>query len=171
MVLSGNGAQVYDIAQQRAAQHALFPGDEESSDRFLRKSIRVAYDSADWMGSGFDAVRLCLESSLEHCALVCRFSLIKRIFELDFRGTLWLIAVMLCSGAAYEAMRIDQVSSFMLCGFCFALWALKEERPVLAALGMSVVLLKPQELLPMLLFMLGARKYKPLICLCVLSAI
>jgi len=169
MVLSGNGAQVYDIAQQRAAQHALFPGMEDRVIGFFVNPFALPMIvPIGWVP--VDAVRYVWKALLS-IALGLSIWLIKRIFELDFRGTLWLIAVMLCSGAAYEAMRIDQVSSFMLCGFCFALWALKEERPVLAALGMSVVLLKPQELLPMLLFMLGARKYKPLICLCVLSAI
>jgi hypothetical protein len=55
--------------------------------------------------------------------------------------------------------------------FSMAIWALKMDRPYLAGIALSGLIVKPQELLPFLIFLLGAKCYKPVVTLVAIGVV
>jgi hypothetical protein len=96
---------------------------------------------------------------------------LRAAFKLGFTATCWLCAVLCFSGAAYEALRIDQLSTVLLMSFSLAIWALKTDKPYLAGIALSGLIVKPQELLPFLIFLLGAKRYKPFVSLVIIGIV
>ncbi len=108
-------------------------------------------------------------------ALIAAFAaslfLLKPLFQLSWTEILAVWAVAVVSGPLYEAIRIGQLSSLLLLSFCLTLWALKAKRSLLAGLAMSFFLLKPQEMLPFVAYLLGGRRWKPVACMLVIACL
>lgn len=96
---------------------------------------------------------------LSACALGACFVL-RRTFVLSNLATLWLLAIMCLSGPLYESLRIGQLAPVLLLAFSFSILKLKQGRDISAGLLLSILLLKPQELLPIMLYLLGGSKWK-----------
>ncbi|MBI4533189.1 MAG: DUF2029 domain-containing protein [Candidatus Melainabacteria bacterium] len=92
-------------------------------------------------------------------ALATSFIALQHMFNLSNRATVYLGALVAVSGPAWEAIRHCQIAPFLLVSFLACLNALVQSKFVIAALALTPWLLKPHELLPFLLFLLGARKY------------
>lgn len=88
-----------------------------------------------------------------------------RIFKITLTQSIWLLAVVLIAGPTFEALRIGQLSTILLLSLVLSLFFLQRKRPLLSALCMSVLCLKPQELAPLLAFLAGAKRWQPLIYL------
>jgi hypothetical protein len=86
--------------------------------------------------------------------------LIKLAFNLSRNAFLWMLAVLSLSGVVCEALRIDQVATVLFLSFAGGIWALKKDKPTLAAILLTGMIAKPHELLPFVLFLFGAKKYK-----------
>ncbi|HEY9720227.1 MAG TPA: glycosyltransferase family 87 protein [Trichormus sp.] len=169
MVLAGQGKDVYVLAAQQMAQNACFPALGGRITAFFVNPI--SFPLLVPLGWVPVSIVIYVWKALQFIAAGVAFWLIKKSFELDLRGLMWLIAVTMCSGAAFESVRLDQLGMFLLLGISLATWGLKQDRPIIAALGLSILFLKPQELLPLLAFLLGARRYKVLLYLVVLGFI
>jgi hypothetical protein len=98
-------------------------------------------------------------------SLAISIPVLQKAFSLNRTATCWLIAGLCFSGCSFEALRIDQLSTPMFLAFCCAILALKRDRPYLAALALSVLVLKPQELLPFVIFLFGAKQNRVLLAL------
>lgn len=96
---------------------------------------------------------------LSACALGACFVL-RRTFVLSNLATLWLLAIMCLSGPLYESLRIGQLAPVLLLAFSFSILKMKQGRDISAGLWLSLLLLKPQELLPIMLYLLGGSKWK-----------
>jgi len=169
MVLAGRGTDVYLLPQQLAAQQALFPALGQRMIGFFLLPFSLAWIvPIGWVP--VEIVRYVWKALLL-AALGLSLWLIKRVFQLDAKGTLWLISVALFSGCAYEALRIDQIAFFLLLAWCTLIWALQADRPLIAAIMLSFLMLKPQEVLPFLVFLLGARRYRVLFLFAVCTAL
>jgi hypothetical protein len=167
-VLSGHGSEVYLLDQQQAVQTSLFPARTAIVGFFVNPFALPLLVPIGWIP--VEAIPF-LWKGLLMVALAASLFLLQKSFQLDKRGTLWLIAVTFSSAAAYEALRIDQISTVLLFGLSLAIWATRNNRPVLAALGLSLLMLKPQELLPLLVFFWGARRLRIPIYLIILAAL
>lgn len=96
---------------------------------------------------------------LSACALGACFVL-RRTFVLSNVATLWLLAIICLSGPLYESLRIGQLAPVLLLAFSFSVLKMKQGRDISAGLWLSLLLLKPQELLPIMLYLLGGSKWK-----------
>lgn len=158
LVLSGTGSQMYDLSTFAGVEQKFFP---ELNGRIV--GFFVPPFAMAWiipiglfpLPAAIYVWKLVLVS-----ALVASIVLLSRAFALSRVGVLYLIAVTALSGATYEALRIDQLATILLLGLSLYVYGVKRERDWLAAAGLALMVLKPQELLPLLVFLLGAGKFK-----------
>jgi hypothetical protein len=161
MMLSGQGAGIYDLALLAAAQHELFP---EMGQRVV--GLYVPPFSAPLLvpvGLLPAGAAYAVWTSVLVSALVLSVFFLRAAFGLSVVQTLWLFAVLSLSGPAFESVRIGQLAPLLLLALSGALLALKGDRPLLAGFLLGVLLLKPQQLAPMVAYLLGCRRYRPLI--------
>ena len=85
---------------------------------------------------------------------------LRKTFALSTVATLWLIAIMCLSGPLYESLRIGQLAPLLVLAFSASFLNMRQGREIAAGALLSVLLLKPQELLPIMLYLLGASKWK-----------
>lgn len=171
MIAAGAGSKIYDVDALWREQKLLFPRRSGMVMLFAPPFAIPLVTPLAMLPA--NTAPLIWKAFLLAC-LALSVIVLKQIFLLSKNATAWLIACLCLSGAIYEAIRIDQISTVLLLSFCLAIWALSKKRPYCAALAMSVMLLKPQLLLPFVVFLLGAKQYKPVltlavICLCLLA--
>lgn len=90
---------------------------------------------------------------------------LRKTFQLSRVATLWLVAVLCLSGPLYEALRIGQLAPLLLLALCAATYHLQKRNDTVAGLWLAILLLKPQELLPLALYLAAGRKWKVIIAL------
>lgn len=93
-------------------------------------------------------------------ALVAAIFLLARFFEIRGQGLKWLIGLTLLSGPACEALRIGQIAPFLLLAFVGFLHFARANKIAAAALMLALFVLKPQQMFPLAIFLIGARKFK-----------
>ncbi len=93
-------------------------------------------------------------------AVVASLFVLRKTFKLSLVATLWLCAVVCLSGPLFEALRIGQLAPILLLSFSISLYMMSKGKDVAAGLALILMLLKPQELLPIMLYLAGARKWK-----------
>jgi Glycosyltransferase family 87 len=148
MVLLGQGAHVYDTAALFALEKELFPTLERGVALFLPPPavpllVPVALIPL--------AVAPALWTIILAAALGLALWNIIRWQKLDRHASLWLIGLVAMSGPAVEALRLGQLSPLMLLALvCFA--RLSERRPLAAGAVLNVLIFKPQQLFPLLIF-------------------
>jgi len=158
LIASGEGAQVYVISKLFATEQAIFSYPARGG-----VGLFVPPFGLPWlMPLAFlpasiapDVWKLFLIVCLSLSIFVLR-----KAFKLNFTATCWLTAFICFSGSTYEALRIDQVAAPMFLAYCSAIWAIRAKRPYLAALALSVFLMKPQQIVPFVVLLIGARQYK-----------
>ncbi len=166
MAASGHGSEIYVIEKLSEMEHFLYPFAHTMTFfvppfglPWLMPLTLLPPDIAPLLWKIF--LLLCLAMSVP---------ILQRAFSLNRAATCWLSAALCFSGCTFEALRLDQLSMPMFLAFSCAILALKQERPYSAAVALSVLLLKPQELLPFVVFLLGARKSKVLLLLIGIAA-
>jgi hypothetical protein len=158
LVLSGTGSQIYDLKTFAGVEQNFFP---ELNGRIV--GFFVPPFAMAWiipiglipLPAAIYVWKLILVS-----ALVLSVILLSKAFSLTRVGVLYLIAVTALSGATYEALRIDQLATILLLGLSMYIFGVKKERPWLSAAGLALMVLKPQELLPLIVFLLAAGQWK-----------
>jgi len=158
MILSGTGAQIYDLKTFSVVEQNFFP---ELNGRIV--GFFVPPFAMAWiipiglipLPAAIYVWKLILIS-----ALVASVVLLSKAFSLTRVGVLYLVAVTALSGATYEALRIDQLATVLLFGLSLYVYGVKRDNQLLSAFGLALMFLKPQELLPLIVFLLGAGKWK-----------
>jgi len=157
-VLTGAGSQVYQLDALAAMEQKLFPELNGRIVGFFVPPFAMAWIIPIGLLPLPFAIyvwKLILVS-----ALIVSLVLLSRAFSLSRVGVLYLIAVTALSGATYEALRIDQLATILLLGLSMLIFGVKRDRPWLAACGLSLMVLKPQEVLPLFVFLLAAGQFK-----------
>ena len=158
LVLSGQGDQVYVLKEFAAVEQALFP---QLGGRIV--GFFVPPFAMPWIvpiGWIPLPAAIAVWKALLITNLVASIVLLSRAFELKRQAVLWLIAVCFLSGAVYDALKIDQLATFLLLALSTFVFAIKKDRPILAGASLSILLLKPQEALPIFVYLLAAKKYR-----------
>ena len=158
LVLAGNGSQIYDLKVLSGAEQSFFP---ELNGRIV--GFFVPPFAMAWIipiGLMQLPAAIYVWKLLLVAALVVSVFLLSKAFSLTRIGVLYLVAVTALSGATYEALRIDQLATILLLGLSMYIFGAKRDRPWLSAVGLALMFLKPQELLPLVVFLLGAGKWK-----------
>jgi len=89
-------------------------------------------------------------------ALVAALILFSNLFALTRKQRLWAAAILGTSGACLECLRIGQPAALYLLGLAILAYGIKNKKLSLAAVGQSVLWLKPHLLLPLVIFQVGA---------------
>jgi hypothetical protein len=163
MTAAGSGSQIYVVPELARVEQLLYPSATRGVVMFFVPPFGLPWlmplallppDMAPLIWKIFLVLSLAIS-----------IPVLQSAFSLSRTATCWLIAGLCFSGCAFEALRIDQLSTPMFLAFCCAILALKKERPYLAALALSVLVLKPQELLPFVIFLFGAKQNRVLLAL------
>jgi hypothetical protein len=75
-------------------------------------------------------------------------------WQLSRHESLWLVGIVLLSGPAVEALRLGQLAPLMLLAMTAAM-SIADRHPRLSGLLLDLLVVKPQQLFPLLLFCLG----------------
>lgn len=164
LALGGAGAKIYELAYFAAFEQAMFP---ELSGRIIGFYVPPIAVPLFWFVGVFSvgAAKLLWPRFLLLLLLIS-FALLSRMYSLTFKQRLWLFAVLSLSGPIYETLRIGQIAPLLLLSFVGSLYYLSKNRPLASGLCLVGMLLKPQELLPVLIFLLAARQYKAILGFC-----
>lgn len=170
LILSGHGADVYNLNALAQAQHSLFPalGNRDVIVLYVPPMALPWLVPVGWLPA--EIARYAWKALLV-VALGGSIYVLAKTFSLSTKGVCWTIAIIFVSGAAYDALRIDQLAALLLLAFTLAIYFLKRNKPMFAALALSFLLLKPQQLLPFLVYSLGAKQYRLLLMLTSFTAI
>lgn len=161
LALGGAGAKIYELAYFAAFEQAMFP---ELSGRIIGFYVPPIAVPLFWfIGVLSTGAAKLLWPRFLLLLLLISFALLSRLYSLSFKQRLWLFAVLSLSGPIYETLRIGQIAPLLLLSFVGSLYYLSKNRPLAAGLCLVCMLLKPQELLPVLIFLLAARQYKAIL--------
>ncbi len=160
LILEGKGAFVYSLPELGRVQQELFPN---LNGRVI--GLYVYPFSLPFLLL-LGLLPLQAAPAVWTVLIIIAFSgsivVLGRTFHLTQTQVLLLYAFSWLFGPLYEAIRIGQLSPFLLLFFAGGIAALKSERWLVAALMLSCLLLKLQELLPFIAFLAGARRYRVL---------
>lgn len=169
MIQRGRGADIYKLNRLGEEQERLFPG---MNGRVV--GLYVPPVAVPWLvplagvpekaAAGFWMVLLLSATSGS-------LALLKQVFKLSGGQLLAVWAVVSVSGPLYEALRLGQLAPLLLLAFTLALLTLCRKRPLLSALALAFMLVKPHELLPFLAYAAGARRYRLLVNFLVLACV
>ncbi len=93
-------------------------------------------------------------------SLLASLLILARTFNLQIGQTAWFCALLFLSGSAYESLRIGQLAPLLILAFSGALYYAKKEKWWLVGIALSLLILKPQELLPIALALLAGGRWK-----------
>lgn len=159
MIVTGHGSEIYNFEKGVELQNQLFP-----SMGGRMQPVYLPPPSQAWMiplGLLPGDIAYIVWKTMQLVCLCMSVWLLKSCYQLSKKATAWLVAVLFASGPAFMACSIDQVSLFLLGALCVAIWGLKKDNPWVAAVALAFLMLKPQEAFPLLAFLLGAQRYKP----------
>ena len=86
--------------------------------------------------------------------------MLAQTFNLRIGQTAWFCAFLYLSGSAYESLRIGQLAPLLILSFSSALFFAKKENWWLVGIALSLLILKPQELLPIAVALLAGGRWK-----------
>lgn len=93
-------------------------------------------------------------------SLLASLLILARTFNLQIGQTAWFCAFLFLSGSAYESLRIGQLAPLLILAFSGALYFAKKEKWWLVGIALSLLILKPQELLPIALALVAGGRWK-----------
>jgi hypothetical protein len=97
--------------------------------------------------------------------LVLSLFIASKIYGFGNRFVLWQGVFLIFFGPAFEAFRHNQITAVSLFSLMLFVLAWKRDFKVCAALALTVLSAKPQQLIPLVALLLGAREYKILAAL------
>lgn len=158
LVLEGRGPDIYRLDPLFELQHKLFPQMEGRGIAYyippfatcLLSPIGLLPAKASYW------LYICLAS----CSLVSGCALFARYFQFSFSGFCWMLAAVFFTGPAFESLKIAQLAPFLFLALSAFLLLQKAGKPIAAALFLSILFLKPQELLPIAVYLLFSARFK-----------
>ncbi|MGH9548465.1 MAG: glycosyltransferase family 87 protein [Terriglobales bacterium] len=161
LICERHGAGGYSLPELTVAQHAHFPSMGERVVPLFVPPPGLAMLSP--IGIVSPKVGTIIWKILCGTCLGVSLCFLRKTFALNRKQLFYLIAALSLSDACYEALRIDQLAPVLLLGFAGSLFELRRKRDIRAGFWLSLFMLKPQQFVPLLAFLIGARKWKPLL--------
>jgi hypothetical protein len=161
LIFEGKGALGYTLDGLAEAQHRFFPSMGGRIVALFVPPQGLALVSPIALVSP-DAARVVWKALLVSC-LAASIFLLKKTFNLGYKQTCYLIAAISLSDAAYNSLRIDQLAPILLLSYVAAIHSFKSNNQIGAGLWLALVILKPQQFLPFMAYLAGAKKFKPLL--------
>ncbi len=159
LICTGNGAQSYDFSVISKMQHDSFPdmGDRSAVPTYLPPPSLFWFLPFGVMPS---QTAFLVWEIVQFISLLGSIMLLRRTFSLNRKALCWLIAGIAISGPAFAATQLGQISMPILLALSAVVWSLKHDKIWVAAVALSILLWKPQEGLPLVVYLLGARRFK-----------
>jgi hypothetical protein len=158
MVCTGRGADIYRPKALFATQAKLFPTLGERGIAFYIPPFAIPLLAPLGL---LPASPAFLSYQLAQIgAIIAGIILLAKYFQLDCAGTVWLAAVTCATAPMFESLKISQLAPFLFLAFAVFLMLMRQKKDFAAGLSLSVLLLKPQELLPLAIFLLFSRRFK-----------
>lgn len=162
MIVDGNGANGYILAKLGDEQHNLFSGMGNRVVALFVPPQGLALISPIGMLKVSLAI-IVWKAFLVSC-LITAISCLALTFSLDYKQTCFLIAGFCLSFPCYEALRLDQLAPILLLSFSATIYFLRKDKDIAAGIYLSLLmLLKPQQILPFLAYLVGLRRWRPLL--------
>ncbi|MCA9801942.1 MAG: DUF2029 domain-containing protein [Cyanobacteria bacterium HKST-UBA02] len=163
LCLHGQAIDLYQLDRLGAVQHQLFPGLARDVVLFLLPPPAVLFVTPLSLlppDVAFVAWLLFIAFMLALALLV-----LAKMFQLSSKAVLYTIAVMSVSGAVFECLKLGQIAPLLLLAYSLGLFCESSGRPVLSGLAYSLLLIKPQFLLPVLVAGMAGKRYRCLTAL------
>ncbi|MDX2107969.1 MAG: glycosyltransferase family 87 protein [Candidatus Melainabacteria bacterium] len=93
-------------------------------------------------------------------ALLASLLILAKTFNLQIGQTAWFCAFLFLSGSTYESLRIGQLAPLLILSFSSALFFARKEKWWLVGIALSLLILKPQELLPIAVALVAGGRWK-----------
>ncbi len=160
-ILAGNGAAVYDLNEAARMQQELFP---VLGKRFIpvylppQSLVLLAPIALFGLPLAFYIWKILLIACFAGSVVF-----LVRTFSLDYKKTCYLVAGLVLSHASFEILRIDQIGSMLLFALSGVLYFLQKNKDIKAGLFLSFMIVKPQFILPFLVYLVGLRRWRPVL--------
>ncbi|HEY9790262.1 MAG TPA: glycosyltransferase 87 family protein, partial [Candidatus Obscuribacterales bacterium] len=153
MIAHGNAGQVYNLPVIFDVEKHLFPSlGARGIGLFVPPPGVLLLTPLALLPAGLMAA---LWTFLLTAALAVSLWLIICHLALSRHQSLWLIGIVFLSGPAVEALRLGQLAPLMLLAVTGAM-IVADRRPYLAGVLLDILIVKPQQLFPLLLFFLAS---------------
>ena len=160
LILEGHGPDGYTLKGLEEAQHRLYPSMGQRIVPLFVPPQGLALLTPIAVVPP-EVMRHVWKFLLAACLAVAIF-LLKKTFSLNYKQTCYLLAAIGLSDAAYNSLRIDQLAPILLLSYIGAIYCLEKKQDVGAGLFLALFVLKPQQLLPFLAYLAGAKRLKAL---------
>jgi hypothetical protein len=156
--ISGQASSAYSTAELGKLQHELFEGMGLRTVGFYLPPpallfmaplalFPVKIAAGVWIG-------------LQVCALIISAFVLTRLWPRSRRYYTAFWSCVLLSGPFYEALRLGQPSPLLTLSLIATMFFWQTERPVAAAICLTPFAMKPHLIIPVLIFLVGAGRYK-----------
>ncbi|MBK9141604.1 MAG: DUF2029 domain-containing protein [Candidatus Melainabacteria bacterium] len=167
LCLNGQAIDLYQLERLGAAQHQLFPDLAREVVPFLLTPPAVLIVAPlSFLPPDLAIVAWHLFMGV---MLLLSVFILAKMFRFSKKAVLYTIAVFSVSGAMFECLKLGQIAPLLLLAYSVGLFCEFSGRPVLSGLSYSLLLVKPQFLLPVLVAGMAGKSYRCLVAL-VLSA-
>lgn len=158
MIREGHGSQIYVLDKLFEAQHQDFPQLETRGIGYYIPPFATPMIAPLGLLPPMQSYIVFILSS---CAsLLASVIILGKHFKLKASSCVWLATLMSASAPAFESLKIAQLAPFLLLALSMALSFLKRHNDIAAGASLAIILLKPQELFPMLVYGLFSRRFK-----------
>jgi hypothetical protein len=161
MIIEGKAPSIYVVSEIAKVQQNLFPVLEK---RFIPIYIPppalIFFIPIGLIGL---PLAIYVWKSLLVLSLIGSVIFLQRALLLSYKQTCYLIAGVALSHACFEMLRIDQIAAFILLAFSAAVHFLQRKQDITAGLALSIMILKPQYIIPFLVYLIGLRCWRPVI--------
>lgn len=162
MAVAGQAAAVYDQTSLNSVEHALCPElPSEDYSPYLYPPQALLLLSP--LGLLDDHWVRGLWLGLMLTGLLGSMLLLLRIYRIDGAARTWFITTSLVSGPVIWCILIGQFGTILLLALSCSIWCLKRKSDIGSGAALSLLLFKPHEALPLLLYLAGARRYRSLV--------
>jgi hypothetical protein len=103
-----------------------------------------------------------LWTSILSVALVLAIFGLARYFGLQRQALAWLIGLTMLSGPACEGLRIGQLAPLLLFVLVAFMHFARAGKSVPAGVSLALLVLKPQQMFPLIIYLIGAKKFRVL---------
>jgi len=159
MILVGKGESVYALNEMVHTQQNLFPAlGKRFTPIYLPPPSLILFIPIALIGL---PLAVYVWKLLLITCLAGSIILLVRTFSLNYKSTCYLIAGLTLCHASFEMLRIDQIGAILLLALSAALYFLQKNKDIKAGLSLSLMIMKPQFVLPFLVYLIGLQRWRP----------
>lgn len=163
MICQSNGAEIYKLDKLFAVQHECFPDMQGRGIGFYIPPFSAVLLAP--LGLLPASSSYCLYMIASVAALLGGIVMLGRHFGLRGEAVLWLAAAVCATSPAFESLKIAQLAPFLFASLAGFLLLAGRGRDIAAGACLALLLLKPQELAPIVVYSLCACRFRIILSL------